>query len=511
MDGSTQIEEKDPVISGAEYTIRSAITKPGYVFVNWNTRSDDSGDSHTPGNKMIVDLNTTLYAIWRADITITFDNNSGTGSMDPQITNSGVRTRLNTNTFTKDDYTFYCWNTRASGTGTSYSDNAYVTLTENTTLYAIWKHSVTFDNNNGPTDVVMPGTTYVDDGGTVPMPYIVMDGYGVEWYTEPACTNRFYLQGEDTEHSASMVTENITLYGKWYVTVFFICNDKTRTVDDSTIQDKRQKMPFNTATAIDDRKAYPGQKGWNTRSDGSGTFYSNTATLTLRNPIALFAWYSDTISFNANGGVGNMTPQEVTSGSSNTIKANQFTWIGHTFVGWNVKADGSDSNHYADNGTITTSIVTLYAMWTHKVQYDANGGTGTAPTTANPTPYDNYTMATVGVLTKTGYTFGGWNTKEDGTGESFTAGTSYRILEDISLYAVWNCTVTFNANGGSVDPTSKTVTYNATYGELPTPTRAGYTFAGWFTASDGGDPVDGTSIVRSNTGSHTIYAHWNSS
>ena len=40
-------------------------------------------------------------------------------------------------------------------------------------------------------------------------------------------------------------------------------------------------------------------------------------------------------------------------------------------------------------------------------------------------------------------------------------------------------TVTFDPEGGSVDTTSKQVKFNSTYGELPTPTREGYTFKGW--------------------------------
>ena len=70
------------------------------------------------------------------------------------------------------------------------------------------------------------------------------------------------------------------------------------------------------------------------------------------------------------------------------------------------------------------------------------------------------------------------------------------------------CTVTFNPNGGSVGQTSKTVTIGSTYGNLPTPTRTGYTFAGWYTAVSGGTQVTSSTIVTA-TGNHTLYAHWN--
>ena len=68
--------------------------------------------------------------------------------------------------------------------------------------------------------------------------------------------------------------------------------------------------------------------------------------------------------------------------------------------------------------------------------------------------------------------------------------------------------ISFDANGGSVDTASKTVTYYSTYGNLPTPAaRTGYTFDGWYTAKDGGTQVTSNTIVATSAGS-TLYAHW---
>ena len=68
-------------------------------------------------------------------------------------------------------------------------------------------------------------------------------------------------------------------------------------------------------------------------------------------------------------------------------------------------------------------------------------------------------------------------------------------------------TVSLNANGGSCSTTSKSVTYSSTYGTLPIPTRGGYTFNGWYTASSGGSKVTSSTIV-SATNNHTLYAQW---
>ena len=68
--------------------------------------------------------------------------------------------------------------------------------------------------------------------------------------------------------------------------------------------------------------------------------------------------------------------------------------------------------------------------------------------------------------------------------------------------------VTFDAAGGSVTPTSTSVTFAAAYGSLPTPTRTGYTFSGWWTGENGtGTQVTETTIV-STTVNHVIHAKW---
>ena len=79
-----------------------------------------------------------------------------------------------------------------------------------------------------------------------------------------------------------------------------------------------------------------------------------------------------------------------------------------------------------------------------------------------------------------------------------------------TIYAHWrslgnSLTVTFNANGGSVSPTTRKVASGAAVGGLPTPSRTGYMFAGWWTAPNGGAQVFATTRVVSSV---TYYAHW---
>lgn len=68
-------------------------------------------------------------------------------------------------------------------------------------------------------------------------------------------------------------------------------------------------------------------------------------------------------------------------------------------------------------------------------------------------------------------------------------------------------TVNFNANGGTVSPSSKQVGLFSTYGQLPIPTQSGYEFNGWYTAQTGGTVVSDTTEVTTEA-DHTLYAHW---
>ena len=121
-------------------------------------------------------------------------------------------------------------------------------------------------------------------------------------------------------------------------------------------------------------------------------------------------------------------------------------------------------------------------------------------------------------LTRKGFLFLGWYTEEGTpiTSDSIAiaSGTLYADWfyigdddsdDDIPVPMQIMHTVMFNANGGIVSPESRSVASGAVVGDLPTPTRSGYTFTGWFTASSGGTQVKATTKVKDNV---TYYAHW---
>ena len=263
--------------------------------------------------------------------------------------------------------------------------------------------------------------------------------------------------------------------------------------------------------------------GWNTKADGTGTSYADKASVSKLSAtngatVRLYAQWTEnkyTIAFNANGGTGSMS--SITSclyDNSYTLTANTFIRTGYTFAGWNTKANGTGTS-YIDKASVSKlsatngATVILYAKWTansYTLSFDANGGT--CSTTSQSVTY-NSTYGTLPTPTRTGYTFAGWYTSTSG-GSMVLSTNTVSTAGNHTLYAHWTATsytVTFDANGGTCNTTSKSVTYDATYGELPTPRMTGYTFNGWFTAISGGTQIV-SSTFMTTAKAHTLYAQW---
>ena len=188
---------------------------------------------------------------------------------------------------------------------------------------------------------------------------------------------------------------------------------------------------------------------------------------------------------------------------------------GYTLQGFATSSGGSVK--YSP-GQFTSSLkdVALYAVWaeapkpTYTVTFNANGGS-VSPSSKTVTSGSSTTAPTP---TRSGYTFDGWYTAASGgTYVCRGGGSTGAITSNKTLYAHWiknitYYTVTWNANGGSVSPSSSTVASGSSV-TAPTPTKTGYTFDGWYTASSGGTRVcGGGGSTGSITSSRTYYAHW---
>ena len=219
-----------------------------------------------------------------------------------------------------------------------------------------------------------------------------------------------------------------------------------------------------------------------------------------------------TISYNGNGGTGAPAGATVNQGATTTISSVKPTRTGHKFLGWSTSSTATSATYTSGQSITVNSNLSLYAVWqAYKITitYQGNGGVqGSNPTWAIPYShswsYGQYTETglaniTSFALTKEGYTYTdeeAWNTKADGTGYSVDHNTPYYGQDfatdvgknitsadaSITLYANWKpatYTITLNPNGGTVSSTTVSVTYNSAF-TLPTPTKSGSIFNGWY-------------------------------
>jgi len=197
---------------------------------------------------------------------------------------------------------------------------------------------------------------------------------------------------------------------------------------------------------------------------------------------------------------------------------------GYTFAGWNTTEDGSGSEIKATDTVSLTADTILYAKWTanaYTVAYDGNAPAAATHTVSHLSggstdeTYDqSFTLAAAPELT--GWTFGGWYLEAACTNKAGNARASVSNLTAVSggsvtLYAKWTAntyTVSFDLGyPGGGNPNSMEVTYDAVYGTLPAPTRAGYRFGGWFTAESGGTQITADTLVDM-TENTKLYARW---
>ena len=215
------------------------------------------------------------------------------------------------------------------------------------------------------------------------------------------------------------------------------------------------------------------------------------------------------ITFDANGGTltGESSKDVAYTKSYGTLP--EPTREGYGFAGWYTeKYNGNriDSSSILD----TPEAKTLYAHWEAKsytVTFDGNGGT---PSYTNKTVVYDSNYGSLPTANRSGYTFLGWYTAAS-EGTQVKSETKVAIKNTQTLYAHWKAntyTVTFAKNDGSSNSAgTRTVTYDAKYGSLPTVSRTGYTFVGWFTAASGGTQITKDTTVKI-TEAQTLYAHW---
>ncbi len=200
---------------------------------------------------------------------------------------------------------------------------------------------------------------------------------------------------------------------------------------------------------------------WNTKANGSGTIYTNNATIkTLLdqddaivqdgNTVNLYAQWTQntyTVTLNANGGVIGSASTVVTFDNAMPSGLNAPTRTGYEFQGYYSGINGSGIKYYHKDMSSArpwdlTNSTTLYAHWTpkgYRVMLDAQNGSGGSSVV---TAIYNKPMPAATAPTRYGYDFGGYWTGTNGTGTQYytanmTSSRNWQLTSAITLYAKW--------------------------------------------------------------------------
>ena len=548
-----------------------------YAFAGWNTEQDGSGTDYADGAE-VEDLaltdgaTVTLYAQWAARYTVVFDANapadastSVAGSTPALSMIAGQSGCLPSCGFALPGYSFAGWNTAADGMGTAYADGAEVVdlATEagaTVTLHAQWKPlaytielllagddgtttslgsiAATFDApltlpekaEGIPDDAVLLGwetlglgSFYRAGSQETNLCTLAADGapVGRSLYAFLGATGEFYLSIEDNgtpvalEDPASeieLVAESGAAFGG-----FSAIGPGVYSASDIP--------PGIYSVAI---------AGWDTdgtsavvAEDGSGMIALAYCTVEATAEAHAEAWLVD-----PDSGEPVTQVERVLVGSA--VEIDSSADEGYAFESWTAIGTAPDwegDDPAQANQTITVNGRVLLEAHPvanrYQVHFDANGGSGTME--PQDMVYSEPQSLFASAFAREGYSFAGWNTAADGTGESYADGAEVLNLasEDgatVTLYAQWEpnaYSVRFDANapsGASTQVAGSMGNQELLYGQAAALTGCGYSlpgyaFAGWNAAADGSGTAyaDGAQVasLTSEAGAIvTLYAQW---
>lgn len=431
--------------------------------------------------------------------TVSYNANGGSGAPSSQTKQYNEVLTLSSTKPVRSGYTFKGWSATAGSSSISYQPGSSYYSDKNVTLYAVW------EKNKVESSISLSTDSITLDLGSSKTISVSFSGEGIE---------------------------------KLHHTIqnYSICDLSWGNIDwkngtaSLTITGRKVGTTKATAYLLDEEGKF---------------FCSKDFTVTVNS-------LSYTVSYNANGGSGAPSSQTKTHDKSLTLSNQKPIRSGYQFMGWATSATASSAQYQPGSSYTSNSNLMLYAVW-EKNKVESSITFSPSSITLEPGAsktvsisfkgddiksfrYNNENMTTdydasvcildwsdidwkngIGSVTVTG-------------GVAGTATVTVYFLDEydnISISDSFNVTVSgssytvfFDAGGGKIPISDSTVVEVAgvqvfgskvvnggTYGSLPTPTRSGYTFEGWYTSPNDGQLItSGTTVKLSDD--QTLYAHW---
>ena len=463
--------------------------RSGYTFAGWFHEKNFANRVESPFE--VNEKDVTLYARWETtgsnavNVTFNLDGGQYLGSTENVVISveKGKSVEKLKPNPTREGYSFEGWYQTGEKSPYDFSSKK---VTEDITLTAKWEKivefTVTFDANGGRPSVE---SQRVKKDGFASMPVVTRDGWELRgWY-----------DGGKKYEFSEKVTSDLALKAEWSPKVIF--NEGVKVTDENA-RELSSGDTVRCGSSISVRVHAPQGKRIKSVTIGGSVKPVNAKSFSMDNwevsrPTTIYAEWEEckeyTVTFDSQGGTA-VASQRVEEGKT-AIKPADPTKANCVFMWWYQK----DENTKYEFDTPVTKDDTLTARWNcnttvteHTVTFDADGGTLSNGQSILEVKVDHGMRAPKPAdPKKANYEFKGWLL--DGALYEFNTQT---VTRDITLVAQWEpkleCTVTFDANGGTLDNGESIKPVKVTKGdkvkEPNKPEKAGYDFKEWFL--DGG-------------------------
>lgn len=421
---------------------------------------------------------------------------------------------------TRTGYNFVRWEL-VSGNGT-LENNVYTVRSSDSEIKAIWEaipYTLTLDTNGGELAEGVSNQITSIIYGTADVPTPTREGYTfVDW-------EKVSGVGAYGDKKFTFAAGNAELKAQWdaipYTLTFdFACDEYGF---DGVTPEKANYIFLDEVTIPDPTRTGYDFGGWTIVSDKAGSFIDKVYTFSSANVKFKANWIAHNYTIAFDRSLDEAVP-ELYSGSMDSVPATYdvaqnlpavgFAKYGYTFQGWALE-EGSDEVAYADGAEVinlTTEkdvTVTLYAVWkakTHTLTLDlGDDPDATYAGETGPIVFSDKIIYDEIVLEepdREGYTFFGWKfpegkEKPDNLRQIDRYTWAYKFNDDddgelIAVYKYYNVDVEVDPIGvtlteGALPPSSDFAytgqdLYTGHFKDtvtVPSPTRRGYTFAGW--------------------------------
>ena len=461
-------------------------TKEGYSFQGWSTKNN--GVTEFQDKAELKNLSSkngdsiTLYAVWEIkSYQITFlDYDKSIIQQDKLEYNSKIILPENP---TRKGYTFKNWDKELSTVKENLTINA---------LYDIDSYDISYKLNDGILDEAP--TNYNVESEDIIIPSPKKDGYSFIGWTTP--------DNKEPKIDYKISTGSIgdkELTANYEPITYYISYNSSEGQGEM----EKQEFAYNQTSKLNKNQfTKEGYTfiGWSTSIDGDVMYNDESEISNLsskdKDVITLYAkWGIIKLNVKYYDLFGALLKSETVEYGKKSVAPEDMFIDGYTFEGWNPSLDVIRED---------TIYKAQYTINEYTIKYNFNTGSNDdGQEIKYNVESDTITLPTP---TRTGYTFLGW-TGSNGLKPQLEVIIHKGSIGDKTYKANWvsnSYKVSLNANGGVVNEDYIMISYNSLYGTIPTPTRVGYTFEGWYY----NDTLITEDSIQDKEFDHELVANW---